>query len=141
MAIDYRQLVAKNVRALKDANPRLSSNQKIADEAKRLSRGAVAIGARTIGHVTNGDGPSPSLETLAAIAMAFRIDLSTLLSPELDPRLHTQEDVRVVEDLAEQLRTLTPAQRALLQKINSATPVQDDDARLIPFSAAGKKDR
>jgi transcriptional regulator with XRE-family HTH domain len=91
--------------------------------------------------VTNGDGPSPSLDTLAAIALAFRIDVPTLLSPDLDPALHTVEDQRVVEELAEQLRTLTPAQRALLAKINSSTPVRDDDERLIPFSAAGKKNR
>lgn len=141
MVIDYRQLVARNLRALKAAHPRLSSNQRIADEAKRLSHGSVAVGARTIGHVTNGDGPSPSLDTLAAIALAFRIDVPTLLSPDLDPALHTQEDVRMVEELAEQLRTLTAAQRALLDKINSSTPVPDDDVRLIPFNAAGKKPR
>ena len=141
MKIDYRQLVASNVRALKRANPHLASNQKIADEAARLSQGAVSLGARTIGHVTNGEGPSPSIDTLAAIALAFRIDLPTLLSADLDPVIHSTEDQRRVEQLAEMLRDLTPAQRALLDKINTKQPVQDDDVRLIPFNAAGKRPR
>jgi hypothetical protein len=141
MSIDYRQLVASNVRKLKLANPHLSSNQKIAEAAKRLTHGTVKVGARTIGHVTNGEGPSPSLDTLAAIAAAFRIDVPTLLSPDLDPTEHAHEDVRRVEELAEALRTLTPELRALLDSILRPDPVKDDDHRLAPFNAAGKKAR
>lgn len=64
------------------ANPALSSHAKL---AQRCSTPTRKIGARTIGHLLNADdGPQPQLDTIVAVAEAFKLPPWMLLHPEFD---------------------------------------------------------
>jgi len=79
-----RKILAGNVAALMNVRPDLSSHAKLAKQCSTATR---KIGARTIGHVLNAkDGPQPQLDTIVAIADAFRVPAWLLLTPDFDPK-------------------------------------------------------
>lgn len=84
VSLNYRKILAGNIAALQNVRPDLKSHAKLAKQCSTATR---KIGARTIGHVLNAkDGPQPQLDTIVAIADAFRVPAWLLLTPDFDPK-------------------------------------------------------
>jgi hypothetical protein len=82
VASQYRRLLATNVAELMRLNPELDSWAKL---AKKCSTPTRKLGASTIGHLLNADdGPQPQLDTVVAVAEAFKVAPWMLLHPEFD---------------------------------------------------------
>jgi transcriptional regulator with XRE-family HTH domain len=104
--MNLRQIVARNVKALMDANPLLGSHAKL---AARCSTPTRRIGARTIGHLLNPQSTvQPQLDTVNAIAEAFRVPAWMLLRADFDEILKrpladvlTAEQIEVARRLSE----------------------------------------
>lgn len=113
MKPNYRKILAQNVAALMKSTPALSSHAKLAAHCSTPVR---KIGARTIGHLLNFDnGPQPQLDTIIAVADAFRIEPWLLLRPDFDAASKTvralvlpamTEVTRRIIDLSEERRDL-----------------------------------
>lgn len=82
--MNYRKILADNVLALMRQNPELNSHAKL---AKHCSTPTRKIGARTIGHLLDWDGGiNPKLDTIIAVAEAFKVPPWMLLTPDFDPQ-------------------------------------------------------
>jgi len=82
VTVNYRKVLSDNVSALMKKTPELSSHAKL---AKRCSTPTRTIGARTIGHLLNWqEGPQPQLDTIIAVAQAFKVECWMLLYPSFD---------------------------------------------------------
>jgi hypothetical protein len=78
---NWRKVLAENVSALMEEHPELRSHAKLASRCSTATR---RIGARTIGHLLNAeDGPQPQLDTIVAVAEAFKKEPWRLLMPNL----------------------------------------------------------
>jgi transcriptional regulator with XRE-family HTH domain len=75
--VNARAILSANIRKLMDLTPALDTQVKIAG----ATRGRVS--QKTVSNVLNGAGPQPTLETLDALATAFRVPAWTLLHPSL----------------------------------------------------------
>lgn len=113
---NYRRVVAENVAALKLATPSLKSDAKLAAMCSTATR---KIGSRTISHLTNPEGPQPQLDTMVAVAEAFRLPPWLLLMPDFDAKLKGVPDMPAPEiiELARRIAALDPARRELLMQI------------------------
>lgn len=124
----YRRLLARNVADLMRVTPELGSHAKL---AMRCSTPTRKIGASTIRHLLNADdGPQPQLDTIVAVAEAFKVPTWMLLHPEFDAGKRSvggEMDSEVV-DLARKIAVLSQdTQRTLMEVFNrpytSAEPV------------------
>jgi len=127
--MNYRKILADNVRALKARSLELHSNAKI---AKRCRAGNRKIGASTIAHLLNEQGGVyPKLDTIIAVAEAFKIVPPwLLLTPDFDPDKKTGGDLPDSEvfELALKIHTMTAPEKALLMKIfTKGTPNGDPE--------------
>jgi hypothetical protein len=81
---NWRKILAEKVREMMRANPSLGSHAKLAVAASRHS--TRKIGASTIRHLLNhDDGPQPQLDTIVAVADAFKVQPWELLVPNDAP--------------------------------------------------------
>jgi transcriptional regulator with XRE-family HTH domain len=110
-----RQIVARNVRALMDASPLLGSHAKL---AARCSTATRRVGSRTIGHLLDPNSTvQPQLDTIEAIADAFRVPPWSLLRVDFDPETK-QPLVDVLDrDQVEVARRLANVPRAHLDML------------------------
>jgi len=114
--LNYRKILARNVAGLMKTTPALSSGGKL---ARKCSTDARKIGASTIRHMLNEDGPQARLDTIVAVADAFKIAPWMLLMPDFDPKsrnLREPPSPEVIE-LAQRIAGLTPARLELLLDI------------------------
>lgn len=123
MRINYRRVLAQSVKALMNATPALSSHAKL---AKKCSTPTRKIGARTIGHLLDEDGPQPQLDTLVAVAEAFKVELWLLFLPEFDAK--NPDSTREMFELARRIAGLPRERQALLMEI-FGEDVTDPDPR------------
>jgi hypothetical protein len=116
---NWRKILAEKVREMMRANPNLGSHAKLAVAASRHS--TRKIGASTIRHLLNhDDGPQPQLDTIVAVADAFKVQPWQLLVPndaptgaaEPEARYLAKDEAAIAElhqravDLASGLRAL-----------------------------------
>jgi len=138
MSLNYRKILAHNVKALMDATPDLKSHAKLAKSCSTPTR---KIGARTIGHLLNyEDGVQPQLDTIVAVAEAFKLPPWLLLTPDFDVPSRGGLDLPAPEviELARRITSLTSDQRdGLVQLFGEA--VTDDDLHQNGFVPTGKQ--
>jgi hypothetical protein len=80
---DYKKILAKNVLSLMGRSATLNSHRKL---ASHCSIGNRKVAPRTIGHLLDPDETrQPQLDTIVAIARAFKVPPWALLSPDFDP--------------------------------------------------------
>jgi len=134
MAANYRKILANNVAALMARTPALNSQRKIAKACFAPRR---QIGARTIGHLLNTepDAPQPQLDTIVAVAEAFRVPPWALLSPDFDAESKTVGELP--PEFLEFARRLY-AQRDIVMDIFTEA-VQDADVESHGYSAIKEK--
>lgn len=129
--MNYKEILAKNVTALMDRDEVLNSHAKIAKRCKRTSR---EISARAIGYMLDtADDRQPKLDTIVAVAEAFKVAPWLLLTPDFDPDKKTGGDLPPPEviRLALRIHTMPEPERILLMKIFSkdATDERTESAR------------
>ena len=122
--MNYRKILADNVRALKARYPELRSNAKI---ARRCKSGNRKIGASTIAHLIDDEaGVWPKLDTIIAVAEAFKVTPPwLLLTPNFDPDKKTSGDMPSPEIIQLALRILTiprPEQALLMRIFSQSVP-------------------
>lgn len=85
--MNYRQILAANVVALMERNELMSSHAKLARYCSTSTR---KIGARTIGYLVNAESKvNPKIDTIIAVAEAFKVAPWLLLTPDFDPKKKT----------------------------------------------------
>lgn len=134
VATQYRRILARSVAALMRATPELSSHAKL---AKKCSTPTRTIGARTIGHLLNADdGPQPQLDTIVAVAEAFKVAPWMLLHPAFDAETKSvggEVDAGVLE-IARKISALSKdSQQVLLEVFHqpaAAQPQREPLARI-----------
>lgn len=128
----YRETLAKNVQGLMDHSPVLRTHKALAKKCSTPNR---KIGARTIGHVVDGDGPQTRLDTIVAIAEAFGVTPMALLSPYFDPATKTEPNIPPpdVLDLAKAITELPTERQQLLFDIFKRDPIATPVPSGIPL--------
>lgn len=125
MKPNYRKILAENIVALQAANPELGSHAKLAKQCSTATR---KIGARTIGHLLNWkDGPQPQLDTIVAVAEAFKLPPWLLLTEDFDAITEKgglPPEPEVLE-LARRIASLQSDRRELLLEIFEPPGVPD----------------
>jgi len=128
---NYRKVLARNVAGLMEATPALGSRAKL---AKRCSTATRKLGASTIGHLLNEEnGPQPQLDTIVAVAEAFKIAPWFLLMPDFDPKnknLREAPSPAVIE-LAQRIAGLPQERLELLLDIFGGEGVDDRMAMTV----------
>lgn len=134
--MNYRKLLAENVQSLMDRTPQLKSRAKLARKCTTPTR---KIGASTIGHLLDPDGPNPQLDTIVAIAEAFKLEPWVLLTQDFDPETMTGGTLPPKEDLelARRISALDPKKRELLLDIFS-DPVSDEEMESAGWRAGAR---
>lgn len=122
--VNYRKILARNVAGLMEATPALGSRGKLARKCSTATR---KIGASTIGHILEEDGPQTRLDTIVAVADAFKVAPWMLLMPHFDPRSRDVRDAPSPEviELAQRIAGLTPAKLELLLEIFGGEGAED----------------
>lgn len=127
VAANYRKILATNVANLMRLTPELKSHAKLAAKCRTLS-GRRKIGPRTIGHLLDAEnGPQPQLDTILAVAEAFKVPPYMLLRPDFDAETRTTNTARFtgeVLEIAQSIADMSEEKRALLLEIfaTEATP-------------------
>lgn len=81
--MDTRSVLARNVKALMQRRDELKTPRKLAPRCSTATRN---IGARTIAHLVDlKSSVQPQLDTIVAIAEAFKVPPWMLLTPDFDP--------------------------------------------------------
>lgn len=138
MAFNYRKILAKNVEALKSRTPALNSNSKIAKACSAPNR---KIGARTIGHLLNAnpEAPQPQLDTIVAVAEAFKVAPSSLLDPYFDADRAAEPIPMAVMDLALNIYALQKEKPEAFANLGLAVEgVSDEEVEAAGIRAPGK---
>lgn len=94
----------------------LNSHEKLAKACTTATR---RIGSSTIGHLLNATGPQPRLDTIVAVAEAFKLSPWQLLHPDFDPVRKTASGVSSPEliSIARRIEIMQEPQRELLLSI------------------------
>ena len=140
MALNYRKILASNVRAMMESSDRYNSAAKLAKACHAPKR---RIGASTILHLLNPEGPQPQLDTIIAIAEAFRLETWLLLTTDFDARERTggrQPSPEVIE-LARKLEDTQPRLRALALELVHLEAHHTVHEPAAAYSAPGKPKR
>jgi hypothetical protein len=123
--MNYRQILARNVAALMKRNELMDSHAKLARYCSTPTR---KIGARTIGHLVSADSQvNPKIDTIVAVAEAFKIAPWLLLTPDFDPARKGRGDLPPPEiiELAKRILTISAPERELLMTIFSKSEARD----------------
>jgi hypothetical protein len=122
--MNFKHILAKNIRGLMALNPSLNSHAKLAAKCRELYD-LRKIGATTIGHLLdNKDTRQPQLDTIVAIARAFKVTPWMLLSPDFDPAHRTIADLPPADvlELARRLMENRSALDVLRDALSEAIP-------------------
>jgi transcriptional regulator with XRE-family HTH domain len=132
-AMNYREILARNVKALKDRDPALNSNAKIAKHCstptRRVSKGA-------IGYLLNPkSGVNPKVDTIIAVAQVFKVPPWLLLSPNFDSSVKAEAELPdpAIIELARKIADLPQQKRELLMDI-FAEAVPDHEIEAAGYS-------
>ncbi len=130
-AAKYRKILADNVAELMRATPELNSHAKVAAKATMWAIKSRKIGARTIGHLLDYErGPQPQLDTIVAVAKAFKVEPWMLLRDDFDAATGTvREADPEVLDLAGKIAHLEDDKRKLLMEIFASEGAPDPSQR------------
>lgn len=136
---NYRKILADNVAALMRENPDLGSHAKLAAAMRKI--GPREFGPRTIGHLLNAQqGPQPQLDTIVAVAKAFKVEPWMLLREDFDAsskragELIPPEVVRIARTIVD----LEPERRKLLMEIFAAEGAPDREGARVVHEASAR---
>lgn len=129
--MDARQILARNIRGLMAKNPELDSARKI---AARCSSPERKIGHNTIERMISPDKSEvqPRLDTIVAVARAFKLAPDQLLSAALDPE-HPQESVPPASII--QMARRLWSQRHLLFDILGPDAISDEEMQALGWTS------
>ena len=129
--MDARQILARNIRGLMAHHPELDSARKL---ALRCSTSTRKIGHNTIERMISPDKSDvqPRLDTIVAVAQAFRLTADQLLSAALDPE-NPQDSVppASIIDLARRLWS----NREVLLGVLGPDAVSDQEMEALGWSS------
>lgn len=128
--MDIRKILARNVSALMRRSTDLKTPRKLAPHCSTATR---KIGARTIAHLLKAEGSYPQIDTIAAIADAFKVPTWMLLYPNFDPDNNPPEGRLPPEVIALAQRIME--NREVITDVFGADPISDAKLESNGFKA------
>lgn len=119
--MDTKSVLARNIKALMERHPDFKTPRKLAPHCSTATR---KIGARTIAHLLDPKSSvQPQLDTIVAIAQAFKVKAWMLLNTEFDPTSKTVAGLPPPEIIELAWRIMR--NREALSEVFSSNPVAE----------------
>lgn len=132
--MNLKEILAKNVNALMARNEALNSNAKLAKHCKRLIKN---VSPRAIGYLRDTrDSRQPKLDTIEAVAHAFKISPWMLLTPDFDAHTKTGGKLPPPEIIA--LAERIHANRDTMMEVFRTDAVTDEEMEANGWKAGAK---
>ncbi len=132
ISMKLKSILARNITALMERHPDLESHAKIAKRCRELG---VKLSARAIGYALDKEDPKqPKLDTVQAIADAFKVQAWLLMAPDFDTDTKRARELPAPEiiKLAYRIAGLNQEKRELLMAIFD-DPVPDHEIEAAGF--------